>query len=215
MNKMKGIWMMIKKIDARKLQCPEPVLKTKGFLEQYDSAELDVFVDNAAAAENVSRFLTFQGFAVSVTSGGDSTTLIVSGRKNPGNAENHEPVADPARKKEDADAQKILVILSSQQIGKGDDALGQKLMISFVKTLKEMGPDLWRLVLLNHGVKFSTKDSQILEALEELDALGVVILVCGACLTHLKLMDDKVIGETTNMLDIVTSMQLADKVINL
>ncbi len=88
-------------------------------------------------------------------------------------------------------------------------------MVNFVKTLKEMGPDLWRLVLLNHGVKFSTKDSQILEELKELEALGVVILVCGACLTHLGLMDDKVIGETTNMLDTVTSMQLADKVVNL
>ena len=139
----------------------------------------------------------------------------MSGRKDPGKAKNQETTSETVKTKDDPDTQKILVIISSQQIGKGDDELGRKLMISFVKTLKEMGPDLWRLVLLNHGVKFSAKDSQILEELKELEALGVVILVCGACLTHLGLMDDKVIGETTNMLDIVTSIQLADKVINL
>lgn len=204
---------MIKKIDARTLQCPEPVLKTKKFLEQENVDSLDVFVDNDAAAENISRFLTFQGFTVSVASNGDSF-LTVSGRRDPGNIEAHEPAADLGKGKKETDCQKILVILSSQQIGKGDETLGQKLMISFAKTLREMGPDLWRVVLLNHGVKFSTKESQILEALEELKALGVEILVCGACLTHLRLMDDKMIGETTNMLDIVTSMQLADKIIN-
>jgi intracellular sulfur oxidation DsrE/DsrF family protein len=78
-----------------------------------------------------------------------------------------------------------------------------------------MGNDLWRLVLLNHGVKFSTRDSNILEDLKDLETSGITILVCGACLTHLKLMNDKVIGETTNMLDVVTSMQLADKVIQM
>ena len=204
---------MIKKIDARKLPCPEPVLKTKKYLEQEDVTKIDVLVDNDAAAENVSRFLNFQGFEVSVTS--DGASLIVSGQRDSGKAKTRQTVSETVKTKDDPDTQKILVIISSQQIGKGDDELGRKLMISFVKTLKEMGSDLWRLVLLNHGVKFSAKDSQILDELKELKALGVVTLVCGACLTHLGLMDDKVIGETTNMLDIVTSIQLADKVINL
>ncbi|RLC20852.1 MAG: sulfurtransferase-like selenium metabolism protein YedF, partial [Deltaproteobacteria bacterium] len=37
----------------------------------------------------------------------------------------------------------------------------------------------------------------------------------GTCLTHFRLLDRKRVGETTNMLDIITAMQLADKVINL
>jgi len=44
---------------------------------------------------------------------------------------------------------------------------------------------------------------------------GIHILVCGTCLTHFNLLDQKQVGETTNMLDIVTAMQLADKVINI
>ena len=42
---------------------------------------------------------------------------------------------------------------------------------------------------------------------------GCSILVCGTCLDHFGLLDRKQVGDTTNMLDIVTSMQLADKVI--
>ncbi len=204
---------MTKKIDCRKLECPAPVLQTKKFLEQEAATEISIIVDNDAAVENVTRFLNFQGFEVSVDS--DGITSIISGRRDPEKARKLETVSEPVKTREESDSQKILVILSSQQIGKGDDTLGQKLMINFVKTLEEMGSDLWRIVLLNHGVKFSTKNSRILEELNELEQSGVGILVCGACLTHLGLMEKKVIGETTNMLDVVTSMQLADKVINL
>ncbi len=44
---------------------------------------------------------------------------------------------------------------------------------------------------------------------------GLQILVCGTCLTYFNLLEKKKVGETTNMLDIVTAMQLADKVINI
>jgi len=99
-------------------------------------------------------------------------------------------------------------------MGKGDDELGRKLMVNFIKTLKEMGSDLWRIVMVNDGVKFAVKGSGILDELTALQSSGVSLLVCGACLTHFNLLEAKMVGETTNMLDIVTSMQLADKVIN-
>jgi len=41
------------------------------------------------------------------------------------------------------------------------------------------------------------------------------VLVCGTCLNHFQLLEQKKVGETTNMLDIVTHMHLADKVISL
>jgi hypothetical protein len=40
------------------------------------------------------------------------------------------------------------------------------------------------------------------------------VLVCGTCLDHFGLLSQKAVGETTNMLDVVTSLQLATKVIN-
>jgi hypothetical protein len=59
------------------------------------------------------------------------------------------------------------------------------------------------------------EDSQVLPDLQQLQDNGVLILVCGTCLDHLNLLEKKQVGETTNMLDIVTAMQLADKVINI
>ncbi len=204
---------MVKKIiDCRGLQCPAPVLKTKQYLEEEAAVEIDVMVDNDAAVENVTRFLSFQGFTVSVDSDGQFSTI--SGQREPGNAKKLDPGPGSVKSKERSDHEKILIMISSQTIGKGDDELGQKLMINFVKTLKEMGTDLWRIVFVNHGVKLATKGSLILDELTELANSGVSILVCGACLTHLNLMEEKKVGETTNLLDIVTSMQLADKVIN-
>jgi selenium metabolism protein YedF len=88
-------------------------------------------------------------------------------------------------------------------------------MVNFLKTLKEMGDELWRLVFINAGVKLTIEDTETSEDLKELEKNGIHILVCGTCLTHFDLMDRKKVGETTNMLDIVTAMQLADKVVNI
>jgi selenium metabolism protein YedF len=88
-------------------------------------------------------------------------------------------------------------------------------MVSFLRTLKEMGPELWRLVFVNNGVKLTIDGSEVLEELKAYERDGLKILVCGTCLTHFNLLERKQVGETTNMLDIVTAVQLADKVINL
>jgi intracellular sulfur oxidation DsrE/DsrF family protein len=54
----------------------------------------------------------------------------------------------------------------------------------------------------------------VLASLQELEQEGVMVLVCGTCLNHFQVLEQKKVGETTNMLDIVTHMQLADKVIS-
>ena len=106
-------------------------------------------------------------------------------------------------------------MISTDRMGYGDDELGLKLMMSFIKTLKEMGNELWRLVFVNNGVKLTAAGSGVLDDITALADSGIHILVCGTCLMHFGLMEEKQVGETTNMLDIVTAMQLADKVINI
>jgi selenium metabolism protein YedF len=111
--------------------------------------------------------------------------------------------------------QKTLVLLASDNLGKGDEGLGRQIVVSFLKTVKEMGDDLWRLVLLNGGVKLTAAGSEALPFLQELARHGLGILVCGPCLKTFNLYEKNQVGEVANMLDIVTSMQLADKVISL
>jgi selenium metabolism protein YedF len=88
-------------------------------------------------------------------------------------------------------------------------------MLSFIKTLKEMGEDLWRLIFVNGGVHFAIEGAELLPDLVDIEAQGTTILVCGTCLNHFDILEKKRVGQTTNMLDIVTAMQLADKVISM
>ncbi|RPJ82880.1 MAG: sulfurtransferase-like selenium metabolism protein YedF [Deltaproteobacteria bacterium] len=198
----------MKQIDAKGLACPAPVIQTKAVIEEESPESIDVMVDNEAASQNVSRFLQSRHYKIAVQKQGNEFHVL--GQKEPDHI--HESVPQPQPK---PDHQKILVMIGSDKIGNGDDVLGEKLMISFLKTLKEMGSDLWRLVFVNNGVKLTIDQSLVLEDLKHLEKTGTHILVCGTCLTHFNLLEQKEVGQTTNMLDIVTSMQLADRVINL
>ena len=104
------------------------------------------------------------------------------------------------------------MLITTPVLGRGDDALGQRLMETFLSTLPELR-NLWRIVLLNGGVRLSATQGPALDALKILEERGVSILVCGTCLAHYGLSEAKEVGETSNMLDIVTSLDLAEKVI--
>jgi selenium metabolism protein YedF len=201
---------MAQKIDARGLACPAPVLMVKDLVEKEKPGELTVVVDNAASSENVSRFLTTRNYQV--TEDLQNGEFHLHARHKDGG---QQPVQDPTPESApDASVRpKILVMVTSSQLGAGDDLLGSKLMINFLKTLKEMGDDLWQLVFVNGGVKLTIDSSPVLADLLEYEKSGVIILACGTCLEHFQLTAFKKVGTTTNMLDIVTAMQLADKVL--
>jgi len=203
----------MKEINAKGLACPAPVLHTKAAMEEGNADSLKVIVDNEASMENVIRFFESKTYTTSVERQGGCFAVtgrleIAAGRT----------IAEQAGKKEyegDIENKKIMVMCGTDRLGSGDDELGLKLMASFLTTLGEMGPELWRLVFVNNGVKLTTNESKVLYALQEYAKNGLKIMVCGTCLTYFDLLEKKQVGETTNMLDIVTSMQVADKVINL
>ena len=60
----------MKRVDARGLSCPEPVIQTKNAMASKE-AEYEVLVDNVVAKENVSRFVMHQGYQVNVEEQGD------------------------------------------------------------------------------------------------------------------------------------------------
>ena len=195
------------KLDCRGMACPNPVLKAKEAVDRGDVDRLSVTVDNAAAKENVSRFLSRMGYEVSVS--GEEGDFVVAGKKV-----ESAPGESMERSEEKSRENRIAVLVGTDCMGKGDDLLGRKLVFNFIGTLKEMGADLWRLIFLNGGVKLAVEGSECLPALQALEKEGIHILVCGTCLNHFGLLDKKQAGETTNMLDIVTAMQVADKVIS-
>ncbi len=196
------------KIDASGLSCPAPVLETKVAVENHHPQHIDVLVDNETARRNVARYLESQGYRTRVEQAGDRYTVIGTGG-------GLTPEPKSAATAQLSGAKKIMVMVAADRMGSGDDVLGAKLMINFIKTLKEMGGELWRLVFVNSGVKLTIDGADTLEDLKGLEEEGLTILVCGTCLDHFSLLEKKQVGQTTNMLDIVTAMQLADKVINI
>jgi len=198
----------MKEIDARGLACPAPVLQTKAALQEDKPDGLRVVLDNAASQQNVQRFLESQGFETVLEQDGDDYWVSATCRSD----RVQEPRPSP---KKETDARKIMVLCATDRMGFGDDALGLKLMVNFLRTLKEMGPDLWRLVFVNNGVKLTIEGSEVLEDLRQYEKGGLKIMVCGTCLDHFDILAKKQVGETTNMLDIITAMQVADKVISI
>lgn len=202
-------------LDCRGLPCPQPVLKCKQCLDQSAPIQVRVVVDNEAARENVTRYLASRGYEAASQRVEDG--FAVTGKRQ---GEACIPCqvmgeAEMARAVQSTAVAKIVVFLTAETLGRGDDALGAKLVFNFLSTLPELGSDLWRLVLVNGGVKLATEGHPCLEKLQTLEAGGVGILVCGTCLEHFKLLERKRVGQTTNMLDVVTSLQLATKVIQI
>ncbi len=202
---------MLNDLDCRGLECPAPVLRVRKFIEEENPAAIAVLVDNDAARQNVSRFLEHHSYRVSSEQQGDRFRVV--GTRTGEAAIPETMVPPPVREKRESGAGKIMVLVTSETMGHGDDALGDMLMFNFLKTLKEMGPELWRVVFVNSGVKFTAEGSEGVPVLRELAESGVGIMACGACLAYFHILDKMQVGEVTNMLEVVTAMKRADSVV--
>lgn len=197
-------------LDCRGLACPGPVLRCIECIEKDAPLALRVVVDDPAALENVLRLLSGKGYAAE--SAQDMGAWTISARRDsaPAQQPSQQSGTQPGTP---APQGKTLVFLTAETLGSGDDELGGKLMLNFLLTLPELGSGLWRIILVNGAVKLAAEGHPCLEKLEALAASGVSILVCGTCLGFFGLMEKKRVGETTNMLDVVTSLAAAGKVI--
>ncbi len=204
---------MIHELDCRGMNCPAPVLHVRDILEKEAPAAVTVRVDNEAARQNVCRFLEHQNYTVSSEVNGNE--FRVFGTRGEGAAASETLSSTPAALVREAGINKIMILVTSIHMGHGDDGLGDMLMFNFIKTLKEMGPELWRVAFVNSGVSFTAEGSEAVPILQELAGTGVEILACGACLAYFHLLDKIQVGEVTNMLEIVTGMKLADSVITI
>ena len=191
-------------LDLSGLVCPQPVMKCREFLEQQQLHSFVVYVDNEAASINVQRYLEQNEYSAMIEKEGEGWRIA---------AVRKEAAQQSGRPAPQQTEKKILVLITAENVGHGDDGLGAKLMATFLATLPEMGDALWRVILLNGGVKLAAAPGDALQALRKLEQAGVAVLVCGTCLTHYGLSVQKAVGETSNMLDIVTSLSLADLVI--
>lgn len=193
-------------IDARGEACPIPVVRTlKALGALAGPGSVETIVDNEIAVQNLTRMGEGKGCAVSsertgekewrVTVTASEAVAVASGE--PEAVTCGVPGADAAGA---APAPRnVVVAITAETMGTGDDVLGRKLMVSFVYSLTQLDELPATIVLYNGGAHLSCEGSPALDDLRGLAESGVEVLTCGTCLDHYGIADTLAVGEVTNM----------------
>jgi selenium metabolism protein YedF len=199
----------MKEIDLRGLACPEPVIRTKKAIEANPSSVLAVLLNDAASRANVTRMAQSLGARVEGEElpGGELRLTIATGQAKAAPAA--EPMPCGA-----APAGRATVFIRNHVMGHGDERLGRILMKAFLKTLRNADPLPADILFVNNGVHLTAEGSEELPTLQELAGLGVEIVSCGTCLDFFGKLDKVKVGVVGNMLEIVTRLNRAAKIIS-
>ncbi len=215
------------KIDARGLDCPQPVvLARRAFLESPGETFL-VLVDNQVARDNVLKLTQSLGGSPEVEqSEGEFRIYVRPDAARSGSegapASTHNPSGiiyggstafQSASNLLPGVGNQTVVFLKSAVLGEGSEALGRVLMKSFLYTLRESSEGIGTVICLNSAVYLTCEGSEVLEHLEFLENEGVEILSCGTCLDYYNLKNSLKVGSISNMYNILEVLQRAAKVL--
>ena len=198
-------------VDARGLACPQPVLLAKEAIEKHE--EVAVLVDNETAVENIRRLALKTGCGYAVAEKGQGVlevTLVRTGPVGPIAADAAETACARAPERQTGP---VVVLLSDNRMGRGDDVLGDILIRAFIHTLLQLKPLPGTVICYNAGVKLAAKDSAVLDDLKELEKAGVDIIVCGTCVNYFNLGGQIAAGHISNMYDIAETMAGATRLL--
>jgi len=199
-------------LDCTGLPCPQPVLRTKGALEQ-GATEIDVLVDNEASRNNVARFAQSRGHQVVViTQPSGHYTISIAASIDQGLGQKIDTEEPEEYRCNPPQKVRLVYVISADSMGRGNDELGWALLQTYIQTIKDIEPLPEKIIFYNSGVKQVTTESGALEALKQLQSKGVEILVCGTCLDFFKLKSAIKVGHISNMYDIMHSIISADKI---
>lgn len=177
-------------IDARGWQCPKPIIETKKLLDTMREGSVVTIVDNGIAVENLRNFSESLGYGVACEEKDGLTHVEVT------KVYSEDAEAGPANRD-------LVIQVSSNTYGAESDGLGESLMKAYIYTLTEAEPKPRTLMFINQGVLLTTEGSPVLDSLYVLEAEGVEILTCGACLNFFSLADALRVGAVTNMYTMV------------
>lgn len=190
------------KIDARGKKCPIPVIETKKAMEQCQERNLEVWVDNEIAVQNLYKLAEQKGVQATDRKESESCYVVTL-------------IGTPKQSEQGKHTEEhTVVVLSSETMGKGDDVLGKLLMKGFVYALTEVEQLPDTILLYNGGVKLAVQGADTLADLQLMEKHGVTILVCGTCLNHYGLSEQLGVGNVTNMYHITEILTKAGKVIS-
>lgn len=188
----------MKKIDAKGLACPKPVILTKNALDDMEEGKVSTTVDNEIARENLRKLAKSLNMDCEVEDISSEEFIVTIEKKK---TEDAKEVKD----------ERYTLAFSSDKMGKGDDDLGDILVKSFMYTVTETKPLPNTILFYNGGVKLTVEGSPVLEDIKKLEKEGVEIISCGTCLDFFNLKEKLGVGTISNMYTIYENLSQADK----
>lgn len=214
---------MKKQINVKDLPCPQPVMMTKKELDAPEVTMVEVQSNSEISKENILRLANSLGHTASVAQQGTDYIITITKNTPPAIPQSTTPALAPASSQAPANLPttpiacqrpcSFVVYIASDCVGQGDPELGKILMRSFFKTVLDTTPLPAKILFINRGIFLTTKDSPVLNTIQELSKKGVTILSCGTCLDFYKRKELLEVGVVTNMFEIVESLKNADKII--
>ncbi len=190
------------KVNAIGDTCPIPVIKTKKAIQEAaGQGTIEVLVDNEIAVQNVTKMAASEGGNVTsekVAEKEYKITIVLDGA---------------AKADEEAADENLVVVVSSDRMGVGNDDLGKVLIKGFIFAVTQLEKLPKTMLFYNGGATLTAEGSDSLGDLKHLEEQGVEILTCGTCLNYYNLSDKLQVGSVTNMYSIVEKMAGADKII--
>lgn len=201
--------MNIVKVNAIGDNCPIPVVKAKKAIEGLtESAIVEISVGNEIAVQNVTKMINQKNLESTCEKVGENHYVIKVQFGDVVESEATKEAVTAIVKEE-----KMIVVLSSDKMGEGDEELGKVLIKGFIYAITQLDKYPKAILLYNSGVKLSSEGSDSIEDLKMLEEQGVEILSCGTCLNFYNLQDKLQVGKVTNMYSIVEELSEATNII--
>ena len=191
---------MEQRINARGWECPRPIIETKKLLDTMREGTVITTVDDKLAITNLISFSESMGYSVT--------------------CEEKDGTAEITIKKVWSEFDEIaygtgnLVIqVTTNSYGPDSEGLGENLMKMYIYALTEAVPKPKSLLFMNKGAFLTAEGSPVLDSLKTLEAGGVEILTCGACINFFSLNETPEIGDVTNMYAMVEKLNNASNAV--
>ena len=201
------------KVNAIGDACPIPVVKTKNAIRELGgSGVVEVSVDNEIAVQNLLKMAKQKEYEAEFEKK-SNTEYIVTINVNGGEVSDAKPVAKATVKSDEIKLKETIVVIDSDKMGDGDEEFSKTLLKGFIYALSSQDIPPAKILFYNTGVRLTTEGSASIEDLKVLENAGAKIYSCGACLNNYGLSEKLLVGEVTNMYDIVSYLMEADLVI--
>ena len=202
------------KVNAIGDACPIPVVKTKNAIKEIGgSGVVEVSVDNEIAVQNLLKMAKQKDYEASSEKKSDKEYVVTINVAGEATADKSPQVKATQVKSDEIKLKETIVVIDSDKMGAGDEELSNTLLKGFIYALSSQDIPPAKIIFYNSGVRMTTEGSASIEDLKVLENAGAKIYSCGACLNNYGLTEKLLVGEATNMYNIVEYLLAADLVV--